>query len=41
VIGPQPFFADTPVILTANGGDFTGGAVRASLHVLEFDAPMA
>lgn len=28
VIGPQAFYAATPIILTANGGNFTGGAVR-------------
>ncbi|GGB55431.1 ribonuclease III [Roseibium aquae] len=32
VIGPQAFYADTPVQLTANGGAFTGGAVKVVLH---------
>ncbi|WP_163266437.1 DUF2793 domain-containing protein [Chelativorans alearense] len=32
VIGPQAFYADTPIRLTANGGNFTGGAVRIAIH---------
>ena len=32
VIGPQAFYADTPVVLTAVGGSFTGGKVRIGLH---------
>ncbi|MHA7882745.1 DUF2793 domain-containing protein [Nitratireductor rhodophyticola] len=32
VIGPQAFYADTPIRLTANGSDFTGGAVRVAIH---------
>ncbi|KZL18144.1 DUF2793 domain-containing protein [Pseudovibrio sp. WM33] len=32
VIGPQAFYGDTAVRLTANGGDFTGGKVRIALH---------
>ncbi len=32
VIGPTAFYSDTPVRLTANGGNFTGGKVRLSLH---------
>lgn len=38
VIGPQAFYADTPLILTANGGDFAGGAVKLAIHAL---VPMA
>lgn len=34
VIGPQAFYAATPVRLTANGGNFTGGAVRIAIHYL-------
>jgi hypothetical protein len=34
VIGPQAFYASTPVRLTANGGAFTGGAVRVGVHYL-------
>lgn len=33
VIGPTGFYADTPIRLTANGGNFTGGAVRVAIHV--------
>lgn len=32
VIGPQAFYAATPVRLTANGSDFTGGTVRLAVH---------
>jgi hypothetical protein len=34
VIGPQAFYAPTPVRLTANGGVFSGGAVRVAVHYL-------
>ncbi|MEJ8473964.1 DUF2793 domain-containing protein [Roseibium algae] len=34
VIGPTAVYAATPVRLTANGGDFTGGAVRIAVHCL-------
>ncbi len=39
VIGPQAFYAPTPVVLTANGGSFTGGAVRIAIHYLLPVAP--
>jgi hypothetical protein len=39
IIWPEAFWADTPVVLTANGGDFTGGAVRIAIHAFEFTAP--
>lgn len=39
VIGPQAFYAATPIVLTANGGNFTGGAVRISIHYLLPIAP--
>ncbi|MEP1934941.1 MAG: DUF2793 domain-containing protein [Roseibium sp.] len=32
VIGPQAFYSDTVVVLTANGGNFSGGKVRIALH---------
>jgi hypothetical protein len=32
VIGPTAFYADTPVRLTANGGEFAGGEVRIAIH---------
>lgn len=38
-IGPTGNYASTPVVLTANGGNFTGGDVRIALHYLEFIAP--
>lgn len=39
VIGPTAFYADTPIRLTANGGSFTGGAVRIAIHYLTCTAP--
>ena len=39
VIGPQAFYADTPVRLTANGGAFAGGSVRLAIHCLVCTAP--
>lgn len=41
VIGPQAFYADTPVVLTANGGIFTGGDVRIAIQYLLPTAPAA
>jgi hypothetical protein len=39
VVGPFAVYADTPVRLTANGGDFSGGAVRVAMQVARFTAP--
>ncbi|HSI42267.1 MAG TPA: DUF2793 domain-containing protein [Xanthobacteraceae bacterium] len=39
VIGPQAFYADTPVTVGAVGGAFTGGRVRLVLYLLAFAAP--
>lgn len=39
VLGPTAYYADTPVVLTAVGGNFVGGKVRVAIHVLRFDAP--
>jgi len=39
VIGPQAFYADTPIVLTAQSGSFTGGAVRIAIHYLTLGAP--
>ena len=35
VIGPTAYYADTPIQLSAIGGDFTGGTVRLALHFVE------
>lgn len=35
VIGPAPFYSDTTVTLTANGGNFTAGAVRVSIQYIQ------
>ncbi|GAB4068636.1 DUF2793 domain-containing protein [Ancylobacter sonchi] len=39
VIGPQAFYADTPVVVTAIGGAFTGGRLRLALTTLAFTVP--
>jgi len=41
VIGPQAFYGVTPIVLTANGGSFTGGAVRIAIHYLLPIAPQS
>jgi hypothetical protein len=41
VVGPTAYYADTPVLLTAVGGNFVAGKVRVAIHVLRFDAPAA
>ncbi|WP_417667330.1 DUF2793 domain-containing protein [Roseibium sp.] len=41
VIGPTAFYADMPLRLTANGGSFTGGAVRLAVHCLISVVPEA
>ena len=40
-IGPQAFYAPTPIVLTANGGSFTGGDVRIAIQYLLPTAPAA
>jgi len=39
VVGPTPYYADTPVVISAIGGSFVTGKVRVAIHVLRFDAP--
>ena len=41
VVGPTAYYADTPVVITAAGGAFTGGKVRVSMHLMRLDAPGA
>ncbi|CAN5137781.1 DUF2793 domain-containing protein [soil metagenome] len=41
VVGPTAYYADTPVVITAAGGNFTAGKVRVSMHVMRFDGPAA
>lgn len=41
VIGPTAFYADAPVVLTANGGDFAGGEVAIAIHAWRPVAPIA
>jgi len=39
VVGPFAVYADTPVRLTAVGGDFAGGRVRVAMQIVRFTAP--
>ncbi|MDO5642265.1 MAG: DUF2793 domain-containing protein [Paracoccus sp. (in: a-proteobacteria)] len=39
VVGPEARYADTPIVLTANGANFTGGAVRIAAHYLFCNPP--
>jgi hypothetical protein len=39
VIGPSAFFSNTPVRVSANGANLTGGRVRLVLYTLAFTAP--
>lgn len=34
VTGPTAFYAATPILITANGGSFTGGKVRLVIHYI-------
>jgi hypothetical protein len=39
VIGPTAFYADTAVVLSANGGSFTGGELAMAIHAWLPEAP--
>ena len=39
-IGAQFFYANTPIVLTSAGGNFTGGAVALSIHCVTVDPPV-
>lgn len=41
VIGPTAYYAATPIVLTANGSDFTGGKVRVAIHYIECGVPQS
>ncbi|WP_300545345.1 DUF2793 domain-containing protein [Maricaulis sp.] len=41
VVGPTAFYSDTPIVLTANGGDFAGGSVALAIHAWRPQAPAA
>jgi len=38
---PVTYWASTPLVLTALGGDFTGGTVRLAIHSIELEYPRA
>lgn len=39
ITGPTAFYADTPVRMTANGGNFTAGKVRLVIHYMLCTVP--
>ncbi len=39
VTGPTAFYSDTNLRITANGGNFTGGKVRVTIHCMRCPAP--
>ena len=38
---PMAYYADTPLVLTAEGGDFAGGVVRLAAHYMRLTPPRA
>jgi hypothetical protein len=38
---PVTYYADTPLLLTAEGGSFGGGVVRLALHLVQLEPPRA
>jgi hypothetical protein len=36
---PQSYYSDTPLVLTANGGDFGSGEIRLAIHLMHFELP--
>ncbi|MEP0943311.1 MAG: DUF2793 domain-containing protein [Rhizobiaceae bacterium] len=39
VIGPTAFYDQTPIVITANGANFTGGKIILALHYVECGPP--
>lgn len=39
VIGPTAFYADTSIIVTANGGAFSAGSLKLALHEIDCGPP--
>ncbi len=39
LIGPTAFYSATPIVLTAAGGNFSGGAVRLAVHYMQISPP--
>jgi hypothetical protein len=38
---PQAYYGETPLVITAEGGAFTGGMVRLAVHLMELSPPEA
>lgn len=41
IIGPTAFYANTAVVITANGSNFTGGKVRIAIHIDQITPPQS
>jgi len=41
MIGPNPFYSATTIVLTPTGGSFSAGAVRLSIHYELFSPPIS
>ena len=39
VINPQAYYANTSIVFTANGSNFTGGKVRTAIHYMTISGP--
>jgi hypothetical protein len=38
---PVTYYSETPILLTSEGGNFAGGTIRLSLHVVQLEPPKA
>ncbi len=38
---PVTYYAETPLLITSEGGGFVGGAIRLALHILKIEPPRA
>ncbi len=38
---PQTYWSDTPILLSAEGGDFVSGTIRIAIHVITLTPPTA
>ncbi len=38
---PVTYYSETPILLSSEGGEFAGGTIRLSLHVVQLEQPQA
>jgi len=38
---PVTYYSDTPILLTSEGGEFSGGTIRVSIHIVQLEQPLA